>query len=154
MLAVVIGYFSILVGLGILFLPLIITELSRPKDSAWGALIIVLGLILVTSSNRFIGTPMLAVLFGSLVICRLGLEVSQSRWQQLSSEERLRVQSTERWFTSIKELGHVFLGLGRSIKELMNIFQSNSKRVSKNKKWIRPDPDTQKTSPKTIEKKE
>lgn len=140
MLAVFAGDLSVLLGLAILFLPLVVTELSQPRDSFWGALIILLGLVLVNCNDRFLGSPMLAVIFGSLVIGRLGFEVSQSRWQKLSIQEKKHLQSTEKWLTRIKELSFVFFKLGSILIELFNVFKPKSKSISlKNKKWVRPD---------------
>ena len=39
------GLAALLVGLAILLLPLLATELSRPRDSAWGAVMLLLGLV-------------------------------------------------------------------------------------------------------------
>ena len=53
-----------------------------PDDGAWGAVILLLGLVLVTSSDRLRGAPMLGVACAGLLISRLGAEVGQARWQQ------------------------------------------------------------------------
>lgn len=52
MLATLTGDLCLLAGLAVLLLPLLATELSRPRDGAWGAIILLLGLVLVTSSDR------------------------------------------------------------------------------------------------------
>ena len=87
-----------------MLLPLLATELSRPRDAAWGAVVLLLGLTLVTSADRLTGSPMLAVLCGGLLIARLGSEVLQSRWRMLTPEEQQRIVSLERWQTSLGEL--------------------------------------------------
>ena len=86
MLATLSGDLCLIFGLALLFLPLLAVELSRPRDGFWGAIVLLLGLVLVTSSDRLRGAPMLAVLFGSLLITRLTKEVAQARWQVLSDE--------------------------------------------------------------------
>ena len=68
MLATLSGDLCLLFGLGLLLLPLLAVELSRPRDGVWGAVVLLLGLVLVTSSDRLRGAPMLAVLCGSLLI--------------------------------------------------------------------------------------
>ena len=94
------GLAALLVGLAILLLPLLATELSRPRDSAWGAVMLLLGLVVVSSRDRLTGAPMLAVLCGGLLIGRLGVEVGQGRWRQLTGDEQTRLGSIERWSSS------------------------------------------------------
>jgi len=105
MLATLGGLLALPLGLTVLLLPLLAPELSRPRDSAWGAVVLLLGLDLVTSADRLTGAPMLGVLCGALLIGRLGLEVGQGRWRQLTEEERQRLGSLERWSTSLRQLG-------------------------------------------------
>lgn len=104
MLAIVGGTLALLLGVLALLLPLLTTELSRPRDAFWGAVVLLLGLVLVTSADRLTGAPMLAVLCGGLLIGRLGTEVVQLRWRQLSPEEQQRLASSERWRTALSEL--------------------------------------------------
>ena len=105
------GLLALPLGLTVLLLPLLAPELSRPRDSAWGAVLLLLGLDLVTSADRLTGAPMLGVLCGALLIGRLGLEVGQGRWRQLTEEERQRLGSLERWSTSFRQLGITSAGL-------------------------------------------
>jgi isoleucyl-tRNA synthetase len=111
MLATLGGLLALPLGLTALLLPLLAPELSRPRDSAWGAVLLLLGLDLVTSADRLTGAPMLGVLCGALLIGRLGLEVGQGRWRQLTEEERQRLGSLERWSTSVRQLGITSAGL-------------------------------------------
>lgn len=111
MLATAAGSLALLLGLLLLLLPLLVSELSRPRDSAWGALVLLLGLVLVTSSDRLTGAPMLAVLCAGLLIGRLGGEVAQGRWRALSDEERRLLASVERWRSSLHQLGAILAGL-------------------------------------------
>ncbi|WP_411874809.1 Ycf66 family protein [Vulcanococcus limneticus] len=111
MLATLGGLLALPLGLTVLLLPLLAPELSRPRDSAWGAVLLLLGLDLVTSADRLTGAPMLGVLCGALLIGRLGLEVGLGRWRQLTEEERQRLGSLERWSTSFRQLGITSAGL-------------------------------------------
>lgn len=104
------GLLALPLGLLILLLPLLATELSRPRDSAWGAVLLLLALVLVTSAERLSGAPMLGVLCGALLIGRLGSEVALGRWRQLSEEEQRRLGSLERWSTSFRQLGATLAG--------------------------------------------
>jgi hypothetical protein len=96
MLANVGGSLALGLGLVVLLLPLLTPELSRPRDAAWGALVLLLGLALVTSSDRLTGSPMVVVVCAGLLIGRLATEVGQARWRQLSPEEQQRLGSVER----------------------------------------------------------
>ena len=111
MLATLGGLLALPLGLTVLLLPLLAPELSRPRDSAWGAVLLLLGLDLVTSADRLTGAPMLGVLCGALLIGRLGLEVGLGRWRQLTEEEQQRLGSLERWSTSFRQLGITSTGL-------------------------------------------
>lgn len=112
MLATIGGTLALLAGLAVLLLPLLVPELSRPRDAFWGSVVLLLGLVLVTSAERLSGAPMLAVLCGGLLIGRLSTEVSQSRWRQLSEEERQDFWSQARWQTSLNQLGSTLIALG------------------------------------------
>ncbi len=145
MLATLGGFLALLVGLLLLLLPLLASELSRARDSFWGAVVLLLGLVLVTSSERLTGAPMLAVLCGGLLIGRLGVEVGQARWRQLTDEERQRLWSLERWQTSLNQLGAalfrllqlasgVITGLGAWLAE-----RRAARRPAATKRWVRPE---------------
>lgn len=88
MVATLAGASALLLGLALLLLPLLATELSRPGDSAWGALVLLLALVLVTSADRLTGSPMLAVISAGLLIGRLAVEVG--RGAGVSSARRNR----------------------------------------------------------------
>ena len=111
MLVAFVGYFSIVLGLLILALPLLLAELSRPKDAVWGAMIMVLGLILITSNQSFDGSLILAVILNSIIISRLLLEISQYRWQQLDAEEKIDLTTYRRWKQSFSQFFSAFLNM-------------------------------------------
>ncbi len=139
MLAVLIGYFSIFLGLLIVLLPALIAELSRPKDAVLGAMIMSLGLILITSNRRFDGSPMFAVILSSIVISRLLLEVSQYRWQQLSSSEKIDLKKISHWKNNFNQLFLAFLKLGSIFVEFISLFKPKPKPSSIGKKWVSPE---------------
>ena len=103
------GSLALLLGLVVLLVPLLTPELSRARDAVWGAVMLLLGLVLVTSSDRLGGSPMVAVLCGGLLIGRLGSEVGQQRWRALTPEEQQRLGSGAHWRTA---LGQVLASLG------------------------------------------
>ena len=149
MLATLLGEFSLLLGLAVLLLPLLATELSRPRDGLWGAVVLMLGLGLITSSDRLQGAPMLAVICGALLVSRLGVEVAQNRWQQLSSDDQQGLISRERWTTSLKQLGASIANLGSTLKGLMEGVRP--KPNASNKKWVRPEPTADQNSAPALE---
>ena len=114
MFALVIGYLAISLGCLILLVSLLLTELSRPRDALWSAIIMLLGLVLINSYESLNGSPMLAVLFSSLIISRLLVEISQYRWQQLGEEEKASLKTLNRWKNSIKQVFLASAKLGSS----------------------------------------
>ncbi len=144
MLATLGGSLALLVGLLLLLLPLLASELSRARDSVWGAVVLLLGLVLVTSAERLTGAPMLAVLCGGLLIGRLGVEVGQGRWRLLTEEERQRLWSVERWQTSLSQIG---ASLGRLLQLASGVVgglgswvaERRAARPASTKKWVRPE---------------
>ena len=143
MLAIVGGTLALLLGLLLLLLPLVATELSRPRDSVWGAVVLLLGLVLVTSADRLTGAPMLAVLCGGLLIGRLGSEVGLGRWRQLTDDERQQLASSERWSRSVQQLGAASTSLlersGGLLSGLATKLASRPPRTASSKRWVRPE---------------
>ena len=146
MLATIAGDLCLLLGLAVLLLPLLATELSRPRDGIWGGVVLLLGLVLVTSSDRLRGAPMLAVICSALLISRLGSEVAQSRWQRLSQEEQQRLRSRERWSTSLQQLGTSITTLLSNISAAVGSLKPEPAAANREegssrsgKRWIRPD---------------
>jgi hypothetical protein len=147
MLATLGGLLALPLGLAVLLLPLLANELSRPRDSLWGAVVLLLGLVLVTSSDRLTGAPMLGVLCGGLLLGRLALEVGQGRWRQLTEEEQGRLGSLERWTTSLGQLGITLASLGGrlggGVRALGAGLQPRAGGRSKGKRWVRPEGPTE-----------
>jgi hypothetical protein len=141
MVATLAGLGALILGLGLLLLPLLATELSRPGDSAWGALVLVLALVLVTCADRLTGSPMLAVISGGLLIGRLTVEVGNGRWRQLSPEEQGRLGSWERWRTSLSQSGTALQGLlaasGAKASDLLIWWQERRQPKTTGKRWVR-----------------
>ena len=146
MLASLSGSLALAVGLAVMLLPLFSPELSRPRDAVWGAVLLLLGLVLVTGADRLSGSPMLAVLCGGLLIGRLGGEVMQLRWHQLTPEEQQRLGSLERWRSSASELA-ASLGRGgsalsesaASLGAALGRGHNRSKAGGSTKRWVRPE---------------
>jgi hypothetical protein len=150
MLATLGGALALAVGVAVLLLPLLVSELSRPRDASWGAVVLLLGLVLVTSAERLSGSPMLAVLCGGLLIGRLGTEVGLSRWRQLTEEERQRLGSRERWRSSLDQLAaslagvaqrasDVLASLASSLGSLGGALTAGRKPKAGGKRWVRPE---------------
>ena len=143
MLAILGGLLALLLGLAILLLPLLASELSRPRDSVWGAVVLLLGLVLVTSADRLTGAPMLGVLCGGLLISRLAAEVSQGRWRQLTPEEQQRLWSAERWQTSLQQAGatlaHLIAAVTTAGGSLGQWLAERRQPKSSGKRWVRPE---------------
>ncbi|MBU6251140.1 MAG: hypothetical protein KGO47_08250 [Cyanobacteria bacterium REEB417] len=158
MIATFAGLFALLAGLVVLLVPLMTPELSRQRDSFWGAVVLLLGLTLVTCSERLAGAPMLAVLCATLLIGRLSLEVSQLRWRLLSPEEQQTLVSAERWQANLKQLAATVARLLATAAEwrdqLGQLITRNSSGLGAGqgsvkspgktvgKRWVRPEAET------------
>jgi hypothetical protein len=144
MVATLAGLGALLFGLALLLLPLLATELSRPGDSAWGALVLVLALVLVTSAERLNGSPMLAVISGGLLVGRLTVEVGRGRWRQLSPEEQGRLGTRERWLSSLHQARVALAGLleplGQQASALLARWRQPVPPKASGKRWVRPEP--------------
>ena len=141
MLATLSGDVCLLFGLALLLLPLLAVELSRPRDGVWGAVVLLLGLVLVTSSDRLRGAPMLAVLCGSLLVSRLSAEVGQARWRALSEDEQQRLASPEHWLTGLQQLGTAAGSLTDGLGGMAKQLKPGGKSGVSGKRWVRPDDD-------------
>tara|TARA_Y100001968_G_C19074700_1_gene580097 strand:+ start:173 stop:691 length:519 start_codon:yes stop_codon:yes gene_type:complete len=139
MLTSIFGYFFPLIGLVILVLPLILVELSRPRDWLIGGLFLFLGLFLLVEKDLLRGSINLFVIAVSIMFGKMMSEISQNRWNQLSLEEKKRIGSFERWLESCKQLGQVFAQLGNSIVKFFKSFNNQSQKSSKEKKWVHPE---------------
>ena len=137
MIAIVIGDFSLFVGFLTLFLPLLLTELSRPKDVYLGASLLGFGVVLVTAKDRFNGAPTIAILTAAFLISTLGAEIFKARWQQLSEEEKLGLGTFSRWTKSFNEFILVLARFGGLAFETAKNFNSKSKKSKVVKKWVR-----------------
>lgn len=143
MLAILGGTLALALGLAVLLLPLLLPELSRARDAVWGAVVLLLGLVLVTSAERLTGAPMLGVLCGGLLIGRLGLEVAQGRWRQLSADEQQRIGSSERWQSAVQQLvasvAQLITVLSQASRGLGQWLGERRQPRSTTKRWVRPE---------------
>jgi len=131
------GYLFLFVGTLILALPLMLVELSRPRDWLTGGLFLFLGLFLIVENDLLRGSINLLVFSMTILYGKLIFEIIQTRWYQLSSEEKKRIGSFERWFESFKQLGQIFTLFGNSFLNLLKSFTTQFKKPLKEKKWVR-----------------
>ena len=86
---------------------------------------------------------MLAVLCGGLLIGRLGSEVGQGRWRQLTDEERQLLVSSERWSRSVQQLTTSFSTLLTQASALVSSLgarlPSRPQGPTTSKRWVRPE---------------
>ena len=139
MLISIFGYFSLVVGLLILALPLVLVELSRPKDWLIGGLFLFLGLFLLVENDLLRGSINLFVSSISILYALMILEIIQNRWNQLSFDEKKRIASFERWFESFKQLGQIFALLGNGFFNFFTNVSTQSEKPLIEKKWVRPE---------------
>ncbi len=139
MLAILLGDLFLLVGLAVLLLPLLVTELSRPRDGAWGSVFLLLSVDLLTNSDRFRGPSILAVVLSTTIIIRLAIEVASNRFKQLSEGEQSRLITFERWSTSLRQLFASLMAFGGIFVGLIKRSLLASKPKKPEKKWVRPE---------------
>tara|TARA_B100000700_G_scaffold271237_1_gene313915 strand:- start:403 stop:927 length:525 start_codon:yes stop_codon:yes gene_type:complete len=133
------GYLFIFVGFLILALPLILVELSRPKDWLRGGLFLFLGLFLLVENDFLRGSINLFVISMAILNGTIMSEIIQNRWNQLSYEEKKRIRSFERWFESLKQLGQIFAQIGNGFLNFFKSFNIQSQKPEIEKKWVRPE---------------
>ncbi len=138
MLVSIFGYIFLFVGFLILALPLILIELSRPKDWLMGGLFLFLGLFLEVENEILRGSINLLVFSMAILYGKMTLEIFQTRWHQLGSEEKKRIGSFKRWFESFKQLGHIILSLGHGFLNFFTTLATQSEKPLKEKKWVHP----------------
>ena len=132
-------YLFVFVGLLILTLPLLLVELSRPRDWLIGGLFLFLGLFLLVENDLFRGSINLLIVSMSILYSKMISEIIQNRWHQLNFEEKKRIRTFERWFESFEQLGKVFASIGSSFLILFKSFSSQSEKPLKKKKWVHPE---------------
>ena len=132
------GYLFIFVGFLILALPLILVELSRPRDWLNGGLFLFLGLFLLVENDLLRGSINLFVISMAILYGKMMSEIIQKRWYQLSLDEKKRIGSFERWFVSVKQLGQIIVLLGNSFLNFFKSFITQSQKPVKEKKWVHP----------------
>ena len=133
------GYLFLLVGSLILLLPLILIELSRPRDWLMGGLFLFLGLFLLVENDLIRGSIDLLVISMTLLLGKMISEIAQTRWNHLSLEEQKRIGSFDRWFESFKQLSQIFTLLFTGFLNFFKNFTNLSKKSLKEKKWVHPD---------------
>jgi len=138
-LAVLIGSLALIAGLLLMLLPLLASELARPRDSFWAAVVLLLGLVLVTASDRLTGAPMLGVLCGGLLIGRLGSEVGQQRWGALEPAQQQRFSETSYWSEQLQQLRGAAAKLLAAGGIVASWVQERIKKPEVSKRWVRAD---------------
>ena len=133
------GYLFLFVGLLILALPLMLVELSRPRDWLMGGLFLFLGLFLLVENEFLRGSINLLVISMAILYGKMILEIIQNRWYQLSSEEKKGIGSVQRWFESFKQLGQSFALLGNGFLNFFTSFKTKSEKSLQEKKWVHPE---------------
>ncbi len=139
MLNSIFGYLFIFVGLLILALPLILVELSRPRDWLIGGLFLFLGLFLLVENDLLRRSINLFVIAIAILYGIMMSEIIQNRWNQLSFDEKKRIGSFERWFESFKQLAQIFTLLGNSFLNFLKNFSTQFQKPLIEKKWVRPE---------------
>ena len=134
------GTFYILVGTIFLTVPIIYLELGKPKDLIKAFLNLLIGLILIIKNKTLDESFFLIFLFLSILVIFYLVEISLSRWYQLTDKEKKKL-------TTFLEFKNNFLKILESINLVFGDFTkpsnsfnfgSNNKNTTQ-KKWVRND---------------
>ena len=136
-LAVLTGSIALAAGLLLMLLPLLASPLARPRDGLWAAVVLLLGLVLVTGAERLTGAPMLGVLCGGLLIGRLSTEVGQQRWQALEPSAREQLRQKEYWQTQLVQLSEALQKLLAALLDLLGWIKQRLRKPEVTKRWVR-----------------
>ncbi len=139
MLISIFGYLFLFVGFLILALPLMLVELSRPRDWLMGGIFLFLGLFLLVENDLLRSSINLLVISMTILYGKMISEIFQNRWYQLSAKEKKRIGSYERWFESFKQLGQSVSLFGNGFLHLLKSFRIQSENPLKEKKWVHPE---------------
>ena len=139
MLITIFGYIYLLVGLLILALPLMLVEISRPRDWLMGGLFLFLGFFLLVENDLLRGSINVLVISMAILYGKMILEIFQTRWYQLGSDEKKRIGSFQRWFESFKQLGQTIVLLVNGFLNFFTSFRTQSQKPLKEKKWVHPE---------------
>ena len=135
----ILGYLFLFVGFLILALPLILVELSRPRDWLIGGLFLFLGLFLFVESDLLRGSINLLLISIAILFGKMLFEIFQIRFYQLSAQEKKRMASYERWLESFKQIGQLFALIGNGFFNSLKSFGDQSDKPLKEKKWVHPE---------------
>ena len=133
------GYLFLFIGLLILALPLILVELSRPRDWLVGGLVLFLGLFLLVENDLLRSSINLFVISMAILYGKMILEIIQTRWYQLSCDEKKRISSFQRWFESFNQLVQSFATMGSGFLNFLTRFIPQREKPLKEKKWVHPE---------------
>ena len=133
------GYLFLIIGLLILALPLILVELSRPKDWLMGGIFLFLGVYLQVEKEILIGSINLLVVSMAILYVIMILEIFQTRWYQLSPDEKKLIGSFKRWLESYKQLSQIFSLLANGFLNFFKSLITKSDKPKKEKKWVHPE---------------
>ena len=133
------GYLFLFIGLLILALPLMLVELSRPRDWLMGGLFLFLGLFLLVENELFRGSINLLVISMAILYGKMIVEISQIRWYQLNPEEKKKIGSFQRWVESFTQLIQSIALAGKSSLIFFKSFSNQTKKPLKEKKWVHPE---------------
>ena len=125
-------------GVLVLVIPLILTELSRPRDWLMGGILLFLGLFLLEENDILRGSINLLLVAMAILIGKMMLEIFQNRWNQLSGDEKKGIRSFERWLKSFKQLGQILGFLSNGFLNFFKVLTNQSDKSLKEKKWVHP----------------
>ena len=134
------GTFYIFVGTIFLIVPIIYLELGKPKDLIKAFLNLLIGLILIIKNKTLDESFFLIFLFLSILVIFYLVEISLSRWYQLTDKEKKKLITFLEFknnFLKILESINLVFGDFTKPSNFFNIGRNNKNTTQK--KWVRND---------------
>tara|TARA_Y100001968_G_scaffold71259_1_gene62496 strand:- start:528 stop:944 length:417 start_codon:yes stop_codon:yes gene_type:complete len=103
-----------------------------------GGIFLFIGLFFLVESDLLGSSINLFVISISILFGKMLSEIFQTRFYQLSIEEKKRIGSFERWLESFKQLGQILTLFGKSSLNFFQSLRRQSEKPFKEKKWVHP----------------
>ena len=140
MLIVLLGSFYILIGIIFLLTPLIIIELSRPRDLLKSGLILTIGVFLIIKQYTFNYFYSIIFILNTFLIGFFVIEIFTNRWNQLSQNEREKLKNFNEVSKNFKIFSDAVINSLKKVYSNLNIF-SHKNKIPVTKKWVRSNDD-------------
>ena len=137
---VYLGSFYIAIGTIFLLVPIIYLELGRPKDLLKAFLNLLIGFILIIKNKTIDESFFVIFLFLTVLVIFYLVELSLSRWYQLTDNEKKKLTSFLEFKNNLSKILEAISLLVSNFTKPLNLFNFGSNNQNPTpKKWVRKD---------------